>query len=310
MGRSGVFDVLWKHRDESLKAATHTLVVVLDEKKNPEEVSVRDLPPISADEGHVATAVLQAPNPATADLLVQYWGPTSRLGFCGHATFGLLAFLARAAEQPSVHVRLDVPSSNCIVDGFAETGADPTVLKAGFVGPTSTFLGSSRTSSGVPFDVSRCGGNIFLQVALCDIKEAQQSLFTPDGVPEMKRMATALRVAALPEVARLAAGVARIADATQMLCFLYQKEENNGDSDVDAYSSFVLFDEDSIDATPCGSGGSAFVAMLDAKGALHRPAITVRSPFDITFRYRVAERISGGERVEVSTAFANMPNLS
>ena len=228
---------------------------------------------------------LVPPDDAGADLGVLFWHKDGYSTACGHGTIALGAWAVetgRVAAEPDgeTEVTIDVPSGRVAARVRLEGG---TVQTVSFRNVPAFVLARGIEAAGVRADVSY-GGAIYASVAAPDLGLT----VTPDRFVELiaagrevKRALEATEVARHPGDERLSGIYGTI---------LYDELGDLHQRNV------TVFADGEVDRSPCGSGTSARVALLDLEpGQILRHDSIVGT----TFSAWVVERTPDGVVTEV-----------
>jgi len=245
-------------------------------------------------------AFVTPPNDAGADLGVVFFHNEGYSTACGHGTIALVTWALEsgrlAATEPATTVTVDVPSGRLECTAHV-TGARVESVRfrnvPSFVLATNVDVPTSRGP--IPMDVAYGGafyGSVDVRVLL-DV--------SADSLPELIALQRELRPAldtALdprhPDEPELR-GIYGV--------IFWQGETGPRAGAALAQRNVTVFADGEVDRSPCGSGTSARLALLDATGELPRGAtLEHRSIVDSVFLGRVtADGPPFGERATVIT---------
>jgi proline racemase len=228
---------------------------------------------------------LVPPDDDGADLGVLFWHKDGYSTACGHGTIALGAWAVEtgrviAAPDGETEVRIDVPSGRVLARVRCAGGAVESVV---FRNVPAFAIARGVDAGGVRADVAY-GGAIYASVAAADVGLT----VTPDRVGEL--------IAAGREVKRALDGtdVARH-PADERLSGIYGTILWEPVGDLHQ-RNVTVFADGEVDRSPCGSGTSARVALLDLEpGQVLRHDSIVGS----TFSAWVVERTDEGVVTEV-----------
>jgi proline racemase len=225
------------------------------------------------------------PDDDGADLGVLFWHKDGYSTACGHGTIALGAWavqsgLVEADPDGETDVRIDVPSGRVIARVRCAGGTVESVV---FRNVPAFVVARGVPAGGVQADVAY-GGAIYASVAAADLGLS----VAPDRLGELiaagrevKRVLEGTEVARHPDDDRLSGVYGTI--LWEPLGELHQR-------------NVTVFADGEVDRSPCGSGTSARVALLDLEpGAVLRHDSIVGT----TFSAWVAERTAGGVVTEV-----------
>jgi proline racemase len=223
------------------------------------------------------------PDDDGADLGVLFWHKDGYSTACGHGTIALGAWALESglieAADGETDLRVDVPSGRVVARVRSAGGA------VAFRNVPSYVLARGVSAAGVSADVSY-GGAIYASVAAADFGLS----VTPDRLPELiaagrevKRALEGTEAARHPSDDRLSGIYGTI--LWEPVGELHQR-------------NVTVFADGEVDRSPCGSGTSARVALLDLE-----PGQELRhdSIVGTTFRARVVERVRAEGRDAVVT---------
>jgi proline racemase len=231
-----------------------------------------------------------APDDDGADLGVLFWHKDGYSTACGHGTIALGAWavesgLVEAAADGETDVTIDVPSGRVTARVRCAGGAVEAVV---FRNVPAFVIARDVPAAGLSVDVAY-GGAIYASVAAADLGLT----VTPDRLGELiaagrevKRALEGMEVARHPADDRLSGVYGTI--LWEPVGELHQR-------------NVTVFADGEVDRSPCGSGTSARLALLDLQ-----PGQVLRhdSIVGTTFSARVVERTHEGVVTEVEgTAF-------
>lgn len=200
--------------------------------------------------GHAAIvgALLTPPEHPGSDAGVIFFNNASCLGMCGHGTIGVIRTLQHLERLTGGAVRLDTPAGT-VTAQLAEDGSviiTNVPARSYALGQTVAVPGLGRVTGDVAY-----GGNWFF------ITHSETALLL-EQVPELTRRSEAI-MAALAAQGITGAGGAPI-DHVEI-----SGPPIRGDADN---RNFVLCPGGAYDRSPCGTGTSARMAVLHARGEL------------------------------------------
>jgi proline racemase len=227
-------------------------------------------------------AFVTPPNDADADLGVVFFHNEGYSTACGHGTIALVTWAIDsgrvAAVEPATRVTVDVPSGRLactarVADGRVERVRFRNVPS--FVEATAIELSTSRGP--VRVDVAY-GGAFYGSV---DVRALGLEVSTKD-LPQLIALQRELRPALD------AALDPRHPDEPELRgiygVIFWQAEAGAMDGTALAQRNVTVFADGEVDRSPCGSGTSARLALLDASGELPRGGtLEHRSIVDSTF---------------------------
>jgi proline racemase/trans-L-3-hydroxyproline dehydratase len=224
---------------------------------------------------------LVPPDDAGADLGVLFWHKDGYSTACGHGTIALGAWAVesgRVACEPDgeAAVTIDVPSGRVVARVRCRGGEVASVT---FRNVPSYVIARGVQAAGVRADVSY-GGAIYASVRAADL-----------GLEVVPERITGL-IAAGREVKRALAGseVARHADERLSGIYgtiLYDELGEGHQRNV------TVFADGEVDRSPCGSGTSARLALLDRDLPRHESIVGT------TFAGRIVDRTAEGVITEI-----------
>jgi proline racemase len=223
------------------------------------------------------------PEDGAADLGVVFFHNAGYSTACGHGTIALVSWAIEsgriAAVEPETRVTVDVPSGRLATVARVERGDVRSVRFRNVPAYVHTRgLKMGRFTADIAY------GGAFYAI----VPAAQAGLrVEPRHLPQLIELGRGLkqhieaehqvRHAVLPEIEGI-----------------YGVIFTEGDRNV------TVFADGEVDRSPCGSGTSARLALLDASGELPRgTTLTHRSIVGSTFLGRVVEEVEGGVITEV-----------
>jgi proline racemase len=217
---------------------------------------------------------LVPPDDAGADLGVLFWHKDGYSTACGHGTIALGAWAVESGRMAGPEVTIDVPSGRVVA-----TVRDDSVT---FRNVPAYVIARDVPAAGARVDLSY-GGAIYASVAASDLGLSVR----PEHVTEL-----------------IAAGRAVKADLSETDLYGTIFYEDLGDSDEGPRQRNVtVFADGEVDRSPCGSGTSARMALLDADGRLGDGGVlTHDSLIGTRFTARIAQRVAEGVVTEVEGA--------
>ena len=234
--------------------------------------------------GHAAMsgAILQPPTRPDADWGVLFIEVSGLLPMCGHGTIGVATVLVEtgmvAVTEPETVVALDTPAGLVRVQVAVEDGRATSVTLRNV---PSFLLARDREIGGVPYDMAY-GGNFYALV------EASAAGLAVDAARSDELIARGLEImAAINEADRpVHPEDERIAGCRHVV---FYEDTPGGARNATAIHPGWL------DRSPCGTGTSARLAALHARGALATgEAFVNESLIGTRFTGRVAEETTVG----------------
>jgi proline racemase len=210
---------------------------------------------------------LVAPDDDGADLGVLFWHKDGYSTACGHGTIALGAWavqsgLVRAAQDGPIDVTIDVPSGRVVARVEHRDGAVGDVT---FRNVPSYVLArgvSVATPHGsVPADVA-WGGAIYATVDARALGLAVE----PGAYGELIAAGRAVKAALAGSEHARHPSDERLSGVYGTILY----EDLGDDADGPRQRNVTVFADGEVDRSPCGSGTSARLALLDASGALPR----------------------------------------
>jgi proline racemase len=207
-------------------------------------------------------AVVMEPSRSEADLGVVFMDTGGYLAMCGHGSIGVVAAALAAglveAQAPTTHVVMDTPAGLVQARAAVSDGAVTSIALEN----VPSFLYERdvevKTRFGsVSVDIS-FGGNFFALVAAHDLGLE----VTTEALPQLTDYGMAIRSAVNDQVAVVHPAQPHI-DSVDLV-EIYQ----DLDGAVAHCRNVVVFGESQVDRSPCGTGTSAKMAALYAKGRL------------------------------------------
>jgi proline racemase len=239
--------------------------------------------------GHAAMsgAILQPPTRPDADWGVLFIEVSGCLPMCGHGTIGVATVLVETGmvpvREPETVVRLDVPAGLVEARVAVEGGRARSVT----IRNVPAFLHARDVEAdGVRCDIA-FGGNFY---AIVDAREAG---VTVDPAHSAALIERGLRImAAVPEPVH--PGDPRIRGCRHVIFY------EPGRDGADARAATAIH-PGWLDRSPCGTGTSARMAQLHARGALAlgRPFVN-ESVIGTRFTGRLVEEVAGGVVPEIT----------
>jgi proline racemase len=224
---------------------------------------------------------LVPPDDAGADLGVLFWHKDGYSTACGHGTIALGAWAVetgRVACEPDgeAAVTIDVPSGRVVARVRCKGGAVASVT---FCNVPAYVIARGVEAAGVRADVSY-GGAIYASVRAADL-----------GLDVVPERITEL-IAAGREVKRVLGGTDAARHADEHLSGIYgtilYDELGEGHQ-----RNVTVFADGEVDRSPCGSGTSARLALLDRDLPRHESIVGT------TFAGRIVERTAEGVITEI-----------
>ena len=222
--------------------------------------------------GQVAMVCALLVEPVDPDCVtgVIYFDAEAVLGMCGHGTIGLAVTLMHMGKIGVGTHKIETPAGVVTVD----------VKDANTV--TVTNIESRRVESGVSVEIDGLGtvtGDIAYGGNWFYIVDASPVPVTPAHIPELTQAAIQVREALNAKEERI-----------DHVIFYGPALSENGHT-----RNFVLCPDDAYDRSPCGTGSSARLACLAAKGRLHEgDELLQASIIGSTYRLSYPEGPNGG----------------
>jgi proline racemase len=224
---------------------------------------------------------LVPPDDGGADLGVLFWHKDGYSTACGHGTIALGAWAVesgRIACEPDgeAAVTIDVPSGRVVARVRCKGGAVASVT---FRNVPAYVIARGVEAAGVRADVSY-GGAIYASVRAADLGLE----VAPERITEL--------IAAGREVKRALEGTEAARHADERLSGIYgtilYDELGEGHQ-----RNVTVFADGQVDRSPCGSGTSARLALLDRDLPRHESIVGT------TFSGRIVERTAQGVITEI-----------
>jgi proline racemase len=234
---------------------------------------------------------LVPPDDEGADLGVLFWHKDGYSTACGHGTIALGRWAVDSGRVPAApggatEVTIDVPSGRVV----AVVREDSVTFR----NVPSYVIARGVAAAGVRVDVSY-GGAIYASVAASDLGLAVRPADLVELIAAGRAIKGALEgsdVARHPEDDRLSGIYGTI----------FYEDLGEGASGP-RQRNVTVFADGEVDRSPCGSGTSARMALLDADGRLDgERVLTHESIVGTTFSGRVVERSGGAVVTEVEGA--------
>jgi proline racemase len=220
--------------------------------------------------GAMSGAILQPPTRPDADVGVLFIEVSGCLAMCGHGTIGVCTVLVETGmvevTEPVTTIRLDTPAGL--------VSADVEVVDGAAVAVTITNVPSFLFASDVHVEVPGLAGGVTLDVSFGGNFYA---------IVPAEHLGLDLRLDQAPELIRRGLEIVRAVDAQlptehpldpRIRGIEHLVVTAPGDGEVSGRSATVIH-PGWIDRSPCGTGTSARMAQLHAKGALdlHQPYV-------------------------------------
>jgi len=231
------------------------------------------------------------PEDGGADLGVLFFHNAGYSTACGHGTIALATAAVETAmvqsTEPETRLTLDGPSGRLPV-AVTVTGGRPTA--AAFRNVPAWVEATGLKAAGVVADVAYGGafyGSVDASALGLAVEPANVPAFIQLG-RDVKRELEAQRQFVHPEAP----------DIRDIYGVIFWQDEGE-DGDEIAQRNVTVFADGEVDRSPCGSGTSARLALLDTdRPLLHRSVIGTE------FEARIVERVEVAERAAVVTEIA------
>jgi proline racemase len=223
---------------------------------------------------------LVPPDDAGADFGVLFWHKDGYSTACGHGTIALGAWAVESGRVPAASdgetdVVMDVPSGRVTARVRCAGGHVESVT---FRNVPSYVLARGLPYGSATVDVAY-GGAVYVSVRAADLGLP----VTPEALPELIRAGREVKAALAPAV-----------DHPDGIYGTILYEELPGTPDGPHQRNVTVFADGEVDRSPCGSGTSARLALLDPDGVLtHESIVGTR------FQGRVVARSEAGVVTEV-----------
>jgi proline racemase len=234
-----------------------------------------------------------APQDDGADLGVVFFHNAGYSTACGHGTIALATWAIDEGlvdvSSPDTALVVDVPSGRLPVVASVRDGR---VERVRFRNVPAWVLAEDLDAGGVRADVSY-GGAFYASVAVADLGLAVDVASLPrliDAGREIKRAIEAEHDVVHPDEPEIQ-GIYGV--------IFWQAE--GGDAGGLVQRNVTVFADGEVDRSPCGSGTSARLALLDARGELSRGAtLRHRSIVGTEFEARVVDAVEDGVVTEIA----------
>jgi proline racemase len=236
---------------------------------------------------------LVPPNDGGADLGVLFWHKDGYSTACGHGTIALGAWAVesgRVAADPDgvTEVTVDVPSGRVVAAVRCERGRVESVA---FRNVPAYVIAAAVPAGGVAVDVAY-GGAIYASVAARDLGLSVR----PEDYTQLIAAGRAVKRALEGSEVSRHAGDERLSGIYGTIIY-----EDLGDGpDGPLQRNVTVFADGEVDRSPCGSGTSARVALLAAKGRLDDGGVLMHeSIVGTSFEARIVGRVGDAVVTEV-----------
>jgi proline racemase len=236
------------------------------------------------------------PEDREADLGVVFFHNEGYSTACGHGTIALVTWALDtglvAAEEPETHVVVDVPSGRLDTVARVEGGK---VRSVRFRNVPSFVLAEGLLAEGLRADVA-FGGAFYASVA-------SPLPVEPRNVPELIRLGRGIKHALEEQASFVHPEEPELRDVYGVIFWerLGPTEQRN----------VTVFADGEVDRSPCGSGTSARLALLDATGQLPRgERLDHRSIIDTEFTGQVVGTAEVAGRPAVITEVEGCAHLT
>ncbi|MEA2437578.1 MAG: proline racemase [Thermoleophilaceae bacterium] len=236
---------------------------------------------------------LVPPDDDGADLGVLFWHKDGYSTACGHGTIALGAWAVesgRVAAEPEgvTEVTVDVPSGRVVA---AVRCAGGRVESVAFRNVPAYVIATAVPAAGALVDVSY-GGAIYASVAARDLGLAVR----PDAYPELITAGRAVKQALEGSDVSRHPSDERLSGIYGTILYEDLGDGPNGPRQ----RNVTVFADGEVDRSPCGSGTSARMALLAAKGRLEPgQVLTHESIVGTSFEAHVVDRLEEGVVTEV-----------
>ncbi|QIB35945.1 proline racemase family protein [Ancylobacter pratisalsi] len=229
--------------------------------------------------GHAAMVGVVMTESTRADFGAFFLGSYKYLEMCGHATIGLAVTLDHmgligASEEPTSSFTLEVPAGVITVHVQRRDGAVATVTFENVPAHVAAS-GVTLNAGGVNVSVDVAwGGNWYGLVEA----HAAEVVLAPAGVSHAMATGAALKAALNAKITEGGiAGVARPIDS-----ILFYETQADGQGVVSR--QLVVLESNKFDRSPCGTGSSARLAQMVARGEIElKQPIRTRNILDVDF---------------------------
>lgn len=223
---------------------------------------------------------LVPPDDDGAQLGVLFWHKDGYSTACGHGTIALATWAVEsgrvaAAADGETDVVIDVPSGRVTARVRRSEGR---VVSVSFRNVPSHVLARDVPYRSARVDVSY-GGAVYVSVRAADLGLS----VTPDALPELIKAGREVKAALTPMV-----------DHPDGIYGTILYDELPDTPDGPHQRNVTVFADGEVDRSPCGSGTSARLALLDPEGVLTHDSIV-----GTRFLGRVVERTEAGVVTEV-----------
>jgi len=228
-----------------------------------------------------------------ADLGVVFFHNAGYSTACGHGTIALATWAIDEGlvevQSPDTRLVVDVPSGRLPVVASVRDGRAELVT---FRNVPAWVLAEGLDVGGARADVSY-GGAFYASVAASDLGLAVDAASLPrliEAGREIKRAIEAQHEVAHPAEPEIQ-GIYGV---------IFWQHEGGGPAGL-VQRNVTVFADGEVDRSPCGSGTSARLALLDARGELDRGApLRHLSIVGTEFEARVVDAVEGGVVTEIS----------
>jgi proline racemase len=240
------------------------------------------------------------PDDAGADLGVLFFHNAGFSTACGHGTIALATWALETgvieAREPETKLRVDVPSGRLAAAASVEGGR---VTGARFLNVPAWVEAQGLSAASLTVDVAY-GGAFYASV------EAPM-LVEPANLTRLIELGR--RIKHELEAER-AFAVSDAHDIRDIYGVIFWQDEGEAD-DALVQRNVTVFADGEVDRSPCGSGTSARLALLHARGELSiGRELLHRSIVGTEFRARVVEQVEAYGRPAVVTEIAGDAHLT
>jgi proline racemase len=240
------------------------------------------------------------PDDDGADLGVVFFHNAGYSTACGHGTIALATWMLEAGlverGEPETELVIDVPSGRLPVVVSVEGGR---VTGARFRNVPAWVEAEGLEAAGLTVDVGYGGAFYASAEAPIPVESASLPRLIELG-REVKRDLEAARAFAVPDAP----------DIRDVYGVIFWRDEGEADGAL-VQRNVTVFADGEVDRSPCGSGTSARLALLHARGQLGSSReLLHQSIVGTEFRARVVEEVQAHGRPAVVTEIAGSAHLT